>query len=144
VRLRREQEEAEELARLEAEAEEEKRLKQERREAEERRLAEEKLAEERRKADEAKRMAELEAEAAKSGEEMEDEPTPKRRRTAVARTESSETEGIEVDGGAQVQWQVDTDRVCDVCRTRKETCKWRVSGRRETACWWCSTCGTGW
>jgi hypothetical protein len=139
ARLRREQEEAEELARLEAEAEEEKRLEQERREAEERRLAEEKLTEERRKADEAKRMAELEAEAVKSGEEMEDEPTPKRRRTAVARTESSKTEGIEVDSGAQVQWQVDADRVCDVCWTRKETCKWRVSGRRGTACWWCST-----
>jgi hypothetical protein len=60
-------------------------------------------------AEEARWMAELEAEAAKSGEEIDEEPTPKKRRTAVSRTKSSETEEMEVDGGAQVQWQVDAD-----------------------------------
>jgi hypothetical protein len=85
-------------------------------------------------------MAELEAEAAKSGEEMEDEePTPKRRRTAKGKgAEDSETDGMEVDVTGQTQWKEDGDRKCDVCRAKGQECKWRVSGRRGTACEWCS------
>jgi hypothetical protein len=85
-------------------------------------------------------MAELEAEAAKSGEKMEDEePTPKRRRTVKGKgAEDSETDGMEVDVTRQTQWKEDGDWKCDVCRAKSQECRWRVSDHQGTACKWCS------
>jgi hypothetical protein len=66
-------------------------------------------------------MSELEAEAVKSGKEMENkELTPKRRKTMKDKgAKGSETNEIEVDALRQVQWQEEMKHVCDRCQKRK-------------------------
>jgi hypothetical protein len=132
--LCQEQEKAKEIAWLKAKAAEEEGLEPEWQEAEKW-----KLAEERQKADKERRMAKLEAKAAKSSEEMEDEePTPKRQRTAKGKgVEDLETDRMEVGVTGQMQWKVDGDWRCDVCQAKDQDCRWRVSGRQGTACKWC-------
>jgi hypothetical protein len=72
-------------------------------------------------------MAELETKAAKSRKKMDKEPTPKKHRMAVSRTER-----MEVDGGAQVQWQVDADEFKEnVPRLEEENARGKRKGKAK-------------